>query len=110
MRRYNRPQPYKLLKGYFHMDIRLDLSRHCIETEIKKQYNKAVSAYFKGGAEEKRRLEPTIEAMGRALANLNFSHLRAQYPPLAGGTDRAVILTCTAENLTIAIDGKKLKD
>jgi hypothetical protein len=92
------------------MDIRLDLSRHCIETEIKKQYNKAVSAYFKGGTEEKRRLEPAIEAIGRALATLDFSHLRTQYPPLAGSTDRAVILTCENEDLMITIDGKKLKD
>jgi hypothetical protein len=92
------------------MDIRLDLSRHCIETEIKKQYNKAVAAYFKGGMEEKRRQEPTIEVMSRALENLNFSHLRTQYPPLAGGTDRDVILTCEKEDLMITIDGKKLKD
>ena len=28
------------------MDIRLDLSRHCIETEIKKQYNKSISTYY----------------------------------------------------------------
>jgi hypothetical protein len=92
------------------MDIRLDLSRHCIETEIKKQYNKAVSAYFKGGMEEKRRLESTIEVMGRALEILNFSHLRTQYPPLAGGSDREVIIACEKEDLMITIDGKKLKD
>jgi hypothetical protein len=92
------------------MDIRLDLSRHCIETEIKKQYNKAVSAYFKGGTEEKRCLEPTIEVMSRALETLNFSHLRTQYPPLAGGTDRDVILTCEKEDLMITIDGKTLKE
>lgn len=92
------------------MDIRLDLSRHCIETEIKKQYNQAVSAYFKADAKEKHRLEPTIEVMRRALETLQFSHLRNQYPPLAGGTDRNVILSCENEDLTITIDGKKLKD
>ena len=92
------------------MDIRLDLSRHCIETEIKKQYNKAVSAYFKAGMEGKRRLEPTIEVIRRALETLNFSHLRTLYPPLAGGTDRNVILSCEDEDLLITIDGKKLKN
>jgi hypothetical protein len=54
------------------MDIRLDLSRHCIETEIKKQYNKAISTYFRAGLEEKRRLEPTIEVIRRALETLDF--------------------------------------
>jgi hypothetical protein len=92
------------------MDIQLNLSRHCIETEVKKQYNKAVSAYFKADAKEKQRLESTIEVMRRALETLNFSHLRTRYPPLAGGTDRHIVLSCQNENLTIAIDGKKLKD
>jgi len=92
------------------MDIRLDLSRHCIETEIKKQYNKAVSAYFKAGMDEKPDLESTIEVVRRALETLNFSHLRTQYPPLAGGTDRNVILSCENEDLLITIDGKKLKN
>jgi len=92
------------------MDIRLDLSRHCIETEIKKQYNKAVSAYFKAGMDKKRDLESTIEVFSRALETLNFSQLRTQHPPLAGGTDRNVILTCEDEDLTIAIDGEKIKN
>lgn len=92
------------------MDIRLDLSRHCIETEIKKQYNKAVSAYFKAGKQEKQQLEPTIDVIHRALETLDFSHLRSQYPPLAGGTDRNIILSCVNEDLVITIDGQKLQD
>jgi hypothetical protein len=92
------------------MEIQLNLSRHCIETEIKKQYNNAVSSYFKADTEAKQRLEPTIEAMRRALETLNFSYLRTRYPPLAGGTDRHIILSCQNEKITIAIDGKKLKD
>jgi len=91
------------------MDIQLNLTRHCIETEIKRQYNKAVSAYFKADRKEKHGLESIIEVMRRALEILDFSHLRTRYPPLAGGTDRHIILSCEDENLTIAIDGKKLK-
>jgi len=92
------------------MEIRLDLSRHCIETEIKKQYNHAIAAYFKAVPAEKRRLEPTIETTRRALETMDFSHLRTHYPPLAGGSDRNVILSCENEDLTLTIDGKKLKD
>ncbi len=91
------------------MEIRLDLSRHCIETEIKKQYNQAIAAYFKAGAAEKRRLEAALEAIQRALETMNFSHLRTHYPPLAGGSDRSIILSCENEDLTLTIDGKKLK-
>jgi hypothetical protein len=92
------------------MDIRLNLTRHCIETGIKRQYNKAVSAYFKADAKEKQRLESTIEVLRQALETLDFSRLRTQYPPLAGGTGRHIVLSCDNENLTIAIDGKKLRD
>lgn len=91
------------------MDIRLDLSRHCIETEIKKQYNQDIAAYFKAGMAEKRRLEATIEVFRSALETMNFSHLRTHYPPLAGGTDRNIILSCENEDLTLTIDGRKLK-
>ena len=92
------------------MDIRLDLSRHCIETEIKKQYNQAIAAYFNANTSEKRILEATIEMTHRALETLNFSHLRTHYPPLAGGTDRNIILSCENEDLTLTISGNKLKD
>jgi hypothetical protein len=92
------------------MDIRLDLSRHCIETEIKKQYNKAVSTYFKAAMDEKGVLEPTIEVFRQALETLNFSHLRTQYPPLAGGTDRNVFLSSEKAKLLITIDGEKIED
>jgi hypothetical protein len=91
------------------MDIRLDPSRHCIETEIKKQYNQAIAAYFKAGMAEKRRLEATIEVFHSALETMNFSHLRTHHPPLAGGTDRNIILSRENEDLTLTIDGRKLK-
>ncbi len=43
-------------------DIKLDLSRHCIETEIKKQYNKKISQYFKTDS-NKKALEAEIEIL-----------------------------------------------
>ena len=92
------------------MKIRLDLSRHCIETEIKKQHNNAIAAYFKADRKAKRRLEPTVEMTGRALETLNFACLRTQYPPLAGGTSREVTLSWENEDWVIAIDGITLKD
>ena len=90
------------------MDIRLDLSMCCIETELRKQYNKAISAYFKAGMEEKRDLEQRIEMIRRALETLNFSQLRTNYAPLAGGTNQEVFVSHGNQDLVITIDGKKI--
>ena len=63
------------------MVLQLDLSTHCIETELKRQYNKSVSAYFKAGRKEKRLPSQTIEILHQTLETLNFEQLRSQYPP-----------------------------
>jgi ABC-type hemin transport system ATPase subunit len=90
------------------MVLQLDLSTHCIETELKRQYNKSVSAYFKAGRKEKRLLGQTIEILHQALQTLNFQQLRSQYPALSGGTKQEVILSRTNEELVIIIGNKKI--
>ena len=90
------------------MVLWLDLSAHCIETELKRQYNKSVSAYFRAGRKEKRLLEQTIEILHQALETLDFQKLRSQYPPLSGGTKQEVILSRPNEELVIIIGDKKI--
>jgi hypothetical protein len=92
------------------MEICLDLSKHCIETELRRQHERAISAYFKAGQDEKRQSENIIELAGLALETLDFSHLRSQYPALAGGTDQRVALSKDDEKLAIAIEGKKIDE
>jgi hypothetical protein len=75
------------------MRIELSLGRHCIETEMKRQYNKAISAYFKAGpAEEKKALEDRIELLQGGLANFDFNRLRARHPELRGEVEAEVVL------------------
>jgi hypothetical protein len=88
------------------MDIRLDLSKHCIETELKRQYNKAISAYFKAGSEQKPLMEPVIDLIQSALQTLDFAQLRTRYPALSGGTKCKVTLSRDGDNLTITVDDK----
>ena len=90
------------------MKLHLDLTTHCIETELRRCYNKALAAYFKAGCREKGRLEQTIELASRALETLNFAKLRTQYPALAGGTDRQVSLSSAKAGFVITIDGQKI--
>lgn len=90
------------------MEIQLDLSTHCIETELRKHYNKAVSEYFKAGWEEKRPLESVIDMISHALETFDFAKLRARYSALAGGTHHKIIISRKDKNVLITIDDKTI--
>lgn len=89
------------------MPINLDLTRHCVETEIKRIYHRALSIYFRAGA-DKTQLEQTLALTQQALEHLDFSFLRSQYPPLAGHSDVPVALAWRAERPAIFIAGNPI--
>jgi hypothetical protein len=87
------------------MQIALDLSRHCIETEIKRRRNRCISRYFREvGARPA--IKGELELLEAALATLDFGALRIRYPALNGHSDAAVTLA-REENgrLVIRVDG-----
>ncbi|MGM0452633.1 MAG: hypothetical protein ACQERN_05670 [Thermodesulfobacteriota bacterium] len=93
------------------MNIKLSLQHHCIETEIKKQYNKAVSDYFKAGKtdEPAAELEDRIDMLHQAIEGFDFRHLRNQYRDLRGDTDAEVTLSRSASNqLRLHINGETI--
>ena len=90
------------------MDVQLDLSTHCIETELNRRYNRAISEYFKAGSEEQKRLEPIIDMFRLALETLDFAKLRARYPALSGGTRRNIRISCKGKHVLITIDNTTL--
>jgi hypothetical protein len=89
------------------MRIDLDLSKHCVETEIKSVYHRALSAYFKAGADTAG-LEQIIALTQQALERLDFGFLRSQYPPLAGHSDVPVVLAWREERPLILIAGSPI--
>ena len=92
------------------MKIKLDLSRHCIETEMKRQYNKSISAYFKQGANaDKKSLETQIDLLQKGLEAFDFNRLRAQYAELRGDREADVALVANAAAAPeILINGKAI--
>ena len=72
-------------------EIELDLSHHCIETAIKRAYNRMLSEYFsvKGGNVE---LEDQLALLQQALTTFDFSSLRAAHKELAGKNDSRITL------------------
>ncbi|MGD9366859.1 MAG: hypothetical protein PVH87_14250 [Desulfobacteraceae bacterium] len=86
------------------MDLQLDLTAHCIETELNRRYNRAISEYFKAGLKEQKRLEPIIDMFRLALETLDFAKLRARYPALSGGTHHNIRISCKDKHVFITID------
>ena len=70
----------------------LDLSRHCVETELKRQYNRYISDYLKLKRPDES-LEAPIAALEKALRHLDFSMLRSRFAVLAGNSDARVEMT-----------------
>ena len=90
------------------MDLRLDLSQHCIATEVKKRYNKALSNYFKRKGDASL-LESEISILKDALEHLDFPGMRARYPQLSGKHEADVILSGgTGGRLSLTLDGTTL--
>ncbi len=70
--------------------IKLDLRNHCIETEIKKQYNHRVSLGLKQGLTDE--LEAEIQGLKTALEQFDFGEMRSHHRQLAGGAGQWAVL------------------
>ncbi|MDY6830487.1 MAG: hypothetical protein SWC96_01355 [Thermodesulfobacteriota bacterium] len=89
--------------------IPLDLSKHCIQTETKRVYNRLLSTCLKPGTGPDTLAEQKLELLQQALETWDFAALRAAYPELAGGREAAVVLvTGPAGRLRISLNGRIL--
>lgn len=88
----------------------LDLSRHCIETEIRRRHARRIRDDFKQ-PEKRQRLERDLDLLQEALETFDLAALRARHPALAGQTDHRVALDRDPQDsLRIVIDGQPLPD
>jgi len=81
--------------------IELDLQRHCIETDIRRKYNRHLSQYFQS-PEDRDSIEQRIALLKHALETLDFAQLRNKYPALSGHTDHKVFLS-RVDSKTVSI-------
>lgn len=90
--------------------LELDLTRHCIQTAIRKRCDRAIRTYFKQ-PDERPQLEESIQGLLQALETLDFPALRARYPVLTGNTTRRVALSVAPPGrLAILVDDRPLPD
>lgn len=85
--------------------LTLDLSGHCIETELKRLYNRALAACLRPGG-DKSVAENTVELTRQALTRYDFGLLRSRYLPLAGHTAAKVTLSAKQGEPVLLIDGR----
>lgn len=87
--------------------LTLDLSSHCILTEMKRRHSRLVSACLTG-KEDPDLLEPQIELLVQALTQLDLPAMRGATPTLAGGDGIQVILSESQGLLRLTHDGTPL--
>jgi hypothetical protein len=90
------------------MKIPLDLKKHCIETEIRLQFENAMASYFRGDEARRRELEARLVLLESALKSLDFSRLRSRHPALAGGGHAKVYLELGQSGPVVVLDEKDL--
>ncbi|RJP95337.1 MAG: hypothetical protein C4518_01475 [Desulfobacteraceae bacterium] len=92
------------------MKIPLNLKNHCVQTEIKRQYNRLIAHYFKlKTPEDTAEAEAGISLLQTALKSLDFGRLRSSYPELQGGGENEIFLTTGPDDtLLILINGRQI--
>ena len=90
------------------MKIKLNLKKHCVETELKRLYNRSLSQYFKPGCNQKQ-IEKIIDVIKTVLENSNLSNLRSKYPELSGNSEAVIVLTTDRQDhVVILINGVEI--
>jgi len=88
------------------MRIELNLSRHCIATEVKRRYEACMRAYWKA-SQDREVLEQEIEALRELLERADLTGLRAREPRLDQGSSSQVCLEIRPfERLGLEVDGE----
>lgn len=80
--------------------ISLNLSAHCIETELKRIYNRTLSRYFQKQGDPAE-LEVHLEVLHAAISSFDFAYLRAAYKELAGNSTAQVALVSDGRNMPV---------
>ena len=90
------------------MKIKLNLKKHCVETELKRLYNRSLSQYFKPGCNQKQN-EKIIDVIKTVLENSNISNLRSKHPELSGNSEADIVLiTDRKDQVVILINGLEI--
>lgn len=91
------------------MKISIPLKSKCIETSLKREYNKRLSALLRSGPHDER-LEMEIDVLKSALESFDFPGLRAGYKELSSGDPeaRVELVESGGKNLWLEVNYKRV--
>lgn len=89
------------------MPISLDLSRHCLETEIRRQHERTVAEALRPNADAAG-TETRLVWLRSALDGLDFQRLRSDHPSLNAESQADVALEISGDlsRIQLRVDGK----
>lgn len=79
-------------KKSLRMKIPLDLSRHCVRTEILRHYHRRVSLFLRGQCKDLQNEGFVLEVLKWCLEEVDLVGLRSSFPELAGGAEHLFFL------------------
>lgn len=82
------------------MKFKIQLKNHCIETALRRLYNRSISDYFKNPTKTN---ETKIAILETALSHINFPELRSKYPELNGSLEREIEIDIKQDIISIKI-------
>jgi len=82
------------------MNIRLDLSRHCIETALKRLHEQSVRSCLKGTGTG----EEVLSVTRSLLESVDLGRLRSRHPALAGGSHDRVLLSVSSNHAAVWVE------
>ena len=88
------------------MPISLDLSRHCIETELRRRHDREIAAALRPGADLDRS-ERRIARLRAALDGLDFPRLRTAHPELRArsAAEVTLVLSESGRRISLRVNG-----
>jgi hypothetical protein len=87
------------------MKIKLELRKHCIETEAKNNYERLLRKYIQKIKlnNDQSYLEEEIEGLKYFLEHADFGYLRSTYPVLSGKQNTSVIINIPGKHKDMKI-------
>lgn len=89
------------------MEFKLDLRRHCIETELKRCSHRLLSTCLKDPAAAEAWAK-TVESLEHVLRNADFARLRTDHPRLSGGHNAAAVLSERDSRWVVCLEGEEI--
>ena len=95
------------MEQQFKLKLELDLSRHCLLTELKRRYERALAEALR--LPEAGTAAATLEFVKAVLEEVDLEGLRGRIPELGGGSQAGILLVQTGRREAVLfVNGREV--